>query len=281
MNKPKNLKKLNRSKKIKETTKNLKNCVQRLVRSIGQRIWDRRGPRFENCETRSKIGRLPLRIESNRIFAENDMVAQHFPSNHRVQRGRPYWGINSPRSVHTDPLHYIHAFPDRHLSTALAPSSPSFITRQFNIAFHTYTHALSSEATTEKERIRKRLYRARGYHNWGHFVRASFILRFLPFESRRAMKSVRGITCYRTRLRSIFLEIFQFLFDFIVSISSVSLYTGFTEFWWIFVSFPFSRFTINVKNSSSGRRDEDRSKADVFDQYITCYVHFRKKKSEL
>lgn len=114
--------------------------------------------------------------------------------------------------------------------TALAPSSPSFVTRQFNIAFHTYTHALSSEATTEKERIRKRLYRARGYHNWGHFVRASFILRFLPFESRRAMKSVRGITCYRTRLRSIFLEIFQFLFDFIVSISSVSLYTGFTEF---------------------------------------------------
>lgn len=151
------------------------------------------------------------------------MVAQHFPSNHRVQRGRPYWGINSPRSVHTDLLHYIHAFPDWYLS------SPANLTSRFTHT-HTLYHFFSSEATTEKERIRKRLYRARGYHNWGHFVRASFILRFLPFESRRAMKSVRGITCYRTRLRSIFLEIFQFLFDFIVSISSVSLYTEFTEF---------------------------------------------------
>lgn len=71
----------------------------------------------------------------------------------------------------------------------------SFVTRQFNIAFHT-TRTLSSFFSEARE-IRKRLYRARGYHNWERFVCTSFILRFLPpppFDSRegerRAMKSV-------------------------------------------------------------------------------------------
>lgn len=72
-------------------------------------------------------------------------------------------------------------------------SSPANLTSRFTharIRAHTRTHSIISPRPRPRSReIRKRLYRARGYHNWERFVCTSFILRFLPFDSKEGEES--------------------------------------------------------------------------------------------
>lgn len=145
----------------------------------------------------------------------------HFLSNDRVQRGRPYWEINSPHCF--DPLVLLFPFRIGILYSTRPPplSSPANLTSRFT---HAYSIISPRPRSTE---IRKRLYRARGYHNWERFVCTSFILRFLPSDSKEGAErwNLCWITCYRPAISNE--NSFHILGNYSTLFSFVTLFTEF------------------------------------------------------